>query len=135
MVSIYYAGVDWKLTNQFECAEIYDAQDCKFVMNDTAIMVQDSPLEAQFIIYSGMTGAKIVSHQPEVNMGLGIRTLAYSPNDKLIACGIYDSNLVIYNNVTQTQICELDHKATLMIDNQPDRNALQPDVFKEELVR
>eukprot|EP00354_Favella_ehrenbergii_P012325 CAMPEP_0170467122 /NCGR_PEP_ID=MMETSP0123-20130129/10816_1 /TAXON_ID=182087 /ORGANISM="Favella ehrenbergii, Strain Fehren 1" /LENGTH=47 /DNA_ID= /DNA_START= /DNA_END= /DNA_ORIENTATION= len=47
-----------------------------------------------------MTGARIVRHEPEVNMGLGIRTLAQSPNQKLIACGVYDTNLVVYNNIT-----------------------------------
>ena len=135
MVSIYYAGADWKLTNQFECVEIYDAQNCKFVMHDTAILVQDSVLEAQFIIYSAMTGTKIVCHQPEVNMGLGIRLLSHSPNQKLIACGIYDTNLVVYNNCTQTQVCELDHRATIVIDNSPDKNSNQPDIFKEELIR
>ena len=101
MVSIYYAGVDWKATNQFEVPEIYDAHDCKWVMHNTAILVQDSPLEAQFIVYSAMTGAKIVCHQPEVNMGLGIRMLAHSPNKKLLACAVYDTNLVIYNSYTQ----------------------------------
>jgi len=55
-VSIYYAGADWKLTNQFEVPDIYDAQDCKWAMNNTAIMVQDSPLESKFVIYAVMTG-------------------------------------------------------------------------------
>ena len=82
-----------------------------------------------------MTGTKIACHQPEVNMGLGIRTLVNSPNDKLLACGVYDTNLVIYNNTTQTQVCELEHKATVVVDTQPERNSSQPDVFKEELVR
>lgn len=100
VVSIYYAGQDWKLTNQFETPEIYDACDIKWVMNNTAILVQDNPLEAQFVIYSAMTGSRIISHQPEVNMGLGIRTLSLSPNKKLIACGIYDTNLIVYNNCT-----------------------------------
>ena len=97
VLSIYYAGADWALTNQFEVNEIYDAKDCKWVMNNTAIMVQDSPLEAKFAIYAVMTGQKIVSHTPEVNLGLGIRTLSASPNSKLLACGIYDSNLTVYN--------------------------------------
>lgn len=70
-------------------------------MHNTAILVQDSPLESQFVIYAAMTGAKIVCHQPEANMGLGIRTLSHSPNSKLLACGIYDTNLVLYNTCTQ----------------------------------
>ena len=69
-----------------------------------------------------MTGSKIVAHTPEANLGLGIRTLSISPNSKMIACGIYDSNLVIYNNCTQTQITELDHKTTIQIDTKQDKN-------------
>ena len=37
MVSVFYAGADWKLTNQFEVPEIYDAQDCKWVMSIIAL--------------------------------------------------------------------------------------------------
>ena len=133
-VSIYYAGADWKLTNQFEVPDIYDAQDCKWAMNNTAIMVQDSPLESKFVIYAVMTGQKIVQHTPEANLGLGIRTLSQSPNAKMLACGIYDSNLMLYNNCTQVQICELQHNSSLQIDPKQDQ-ASQPDIFKEELIR
>ena len=69
-------------------------------MNNTAIMVQDSPLESQFVIYAAMTGTKIIRHTPEAHLGLGIRTLSHSPNAKLLACGIYDTNLVLYNTMT-----------------------------------
>ena len=40
VVSIYYAGADWKITNQFEVnTDVYDATDCKWVMSNTAILV------------------------------------------------------------------------------------------------
>ena len=87
------------------------------------------------MIYSAMTGTKIVSHSPEVNMGLGIRTLSPAPNQKMLACGTYDSNLVIYNTCNQTQIGELTHKASVQIDTRPDPATSQTDIFKEELVR
>jgi hypothetical protein len=45
-ISIYYAGHDWKLSNSFETADVYDLYDCKWIMNNTHIMVQDSPLES-----------------------------------------------------------------------------------------
>jgi len=70
-------------------------------MNNTAIMVQDSPLESKFVIYAVMTGQKIIQHTPEANLGLGIRTISISPNAKVLACGIYDQNLFLYNNCTQ----------------------------------
>ena len=46
VAAIYYAGANWQVTNQIELPDVYDAQDCKWVMNNTAIMVQDSPLES-----------------------------------------------------------------------------------------
>ena len=104
-------------------------------MNNTAILIQDNPLESQFVVYSAMTGSKIVCHQPEANLGLGIRTLSPSPNTKLLACGIYDSNLVLYNSCTQIQICELDHKSAISLNTRPDQTTCQPDIFREELIR
>ena len=89
-------------------------------MNNTAILVQDSPLESKFVIYSAMTGTKIVQQTPENNLGLGIRTLSPSPNNKMLACGIYDTNLVLYNSCTNVQICELDHKDKIQIDIRPE---------------
>ena len=55
-VSIYYAGYDWKIVNGFEAPEIWDPVDCKWVMDNTAIMVQDNPIESCFTIYNAMTG-------------------------------------------------------------------------------
>ena len=81
-----------------------------------------------------MTGAKIVIHEPEADMGLGIRTLAPSPNAKMLACGIYDTNLTIYNTCTQVQICELNHKVSVQLECSR-ANTSQPDIFKEELNR
>ena len=81
-------------------ADVYDATDCKWVMHNTAILVQDSPLESKFVIYAAMTGSKIVQQTPEANLGLGIRKLSPSPNSKMLACGIYDTNLALYNSCT-----------------------------------
>jgi len=55
-VCIYYAGQDWKIINNFETPYISDIQDCKWTMHDTAILVQDGPLESQFAIYGSLTG-------------------------------------------------------------------------------
>ena len=99
-ISIYYASHDWKMVNCFETTETFDMQDCKWVMLNTAILVQDNPLEPRFVIYSAMTGAAIVVHQPNASLGLGIRNLTVSTNAKMIACCLYDTNLVLYNNIT-----------------------------------
>lgn len=63
-ISIYYAGHDFKLTNSFEVADTFDLVDCKWVMKNTAILVQDCCLESKFVIYSAMTGRPLVIHQP-----------------------------------------------------------------------
>ena len=119
------------MINGYEVSDIQDPVDCKWIMGNTSILVQDNPLESQFIVYSAMTGNPIVKHTPDCHLGLGIRNLSISPNAKMIACGLYDSNLVIYNNLTQAQICELDHLPSITIDSK----SKQPDIFKEELCR
>jgi len=56
-VSIYYAGSDWKIMNTFEVnGELIDAQDLKWTMRSTALLVQDSCLESRYVVYSALTG-------------------------------------------------------------------------------
>ena len=75
-ISIYYAGNDFKLTNSFDVSkETFDLADCKWIMKNTGILVQDSVLESKFIIYSAVTGRPLKIHQPNSNCGLGIRQL------------------------------------------------------------
>lgn len=110
-ICIYYAGANWNLINSFEAPHIVDIQDCKWTMHDTAILVQDGPLESQFAIYGSLTGQLIASHNPRCNMGLGIRLLSVSPNKKLTACSVFDQNLSIYNNLANSLVTELEHKS------------------------
>jgi hypothetical protein len=104
-ISIYYAGHDWKMVNSFDTTETYDLVDCKWTMQNTAILVQDNPLEARFVIYAALTGNPIAVHKPDAQMGLGVRSLLVSPSAKMIACGLYETSLFLYNNLTQIQIC------------------------------
>merc|ERR1719464_408571 len=132
-ITVFYAGHDWKIVNGFEINDVHDPRDCKWVMGNMGIMVQDNPIECQFVIYSAMTGSIIVKHTPDSHLGLGIRRISFSPNDKQIAVGLYDSNLVIYNNVTQNPITELEHKPTITLNTRETRG--QADIFKEEICR
>ena len=43
------------------------------------------------MIYSAMTGRALAVHTPNANHGLGIRQLKQSPNEKLMACGMFDN--------------------------------------------
>lgn len=61
-IAIYYAGHDWKLSNCFEASSSYDLVDCKWAEPNTSIIVQDSPLEPRFVVYSAVTGAPIAIH-------------------------------------------------------------------------
>lgn len=62
-ISIYYAGLDFKLTNSFEVGtETFDAQDCKWTMGNTAILIQDNSIESKYVLYSAMTGRPIAVH-------------------------------------------------------------------------
>ena len=62
-ISIYYAGNDFKLTNAFDVsADTFDIVDCKWIMKNTAILVQDCALESKFVVYSALTGHVIMTH-------------------------------------------------------------------------
>ena len=109
-VSIYYCGLDFKLTNAFEVSgDTFDMQDCKWTMKNTAILVQDSPLESKFVLYSAMTGRPIAVHAPNANSGLGIRNLSVSPSEQLLVCGMFDQHICLYNNLSQRAIVDLEH--------------------------
>jgi hypothetical protein len=77
-----------------------------------------------------MTGRPLVTHTPSAHNGLGIRSLLTSPNEKLIACAMYDNQLVLYNNLSQRQVCELDHVEKLQ---SPADKPTQTVIFEEKL--
>lgn len=103
--------------------------DVKWIMRNTAILVQDSPTEPRFVIYSALTGSAIAIHKRKCNIGLGVRRLQISPCSKLLACGTYSSNLVIYNNMTQSEVAEKEHPIGISLNPEPD--VRQPYVFRE----
>ena len=72
----------------------------------------------------------IQKHTPDNHLGLGIRNLVTSPNNKKTACGLYDKNLVIYDNLFLHMVTELEHTNSITIDNQSTK--AQPDIYKEE---
>ncbi len=79
------------MTNCFDCNDTFDLVDCKWVMLNTAILVQDSAIESKFVIYNVMTGRPVAIHQPDARMGLGIRIIKTAPNEQVLACGMFDS--------------------------------------------
>ena len=64
-ITIYYAGNDWKTLNSFEVGgELLDAQDVKWTMKNTALLVQDSNLDSRYAVFSALTGQVLAIHTP-----------------------------------------------------------------------
>mmetsp|Transcript_1486 Transcript_1486/g.1974 ORF Transcript_1486/g.1974 Transcript_1486/m.1974 type:complete len:129 (-) Transcript_1486:514-900(-) len=89
-------------------AETYDLQDVRFVNDDSAVLVWDVYLESKMLIYSLATGNLLTKFQPET-VGLGIKRVSVSPDDKKIATGMFDTSIVLYNNTTAEEIASLSH--------------------------
>jgi hypothetical protein len=60
------------------------------------------------LIYSVATGDLINKFEPEV-VGLGIKNLTLSPNHGIIAAGLYDDSIVLYNTLSAQEIASLSH--------------------------
>jgi hypothetical protein len=98
IIGIYYAGNEWKMINQIEC-DTFDLQDIKWINGDSAILVYDTALESKILVYSAATNDVLVRYEPD-SLGLGIKSLQVSPNESIIAAGLHDANIVLYNNLT-----------------------------------
>lgn len=97
-IGIYYAGNDWKLVNKIE-VDTFDLQDLKWINGDSAILIWDSPLESKILVYSVATCDVLTKYEPDV-IGLGIKTVSFSPSMSLTAVGCFDSSIFLYNNIT-----------------------------------
>ena len=76
-----------------------DLQDIKWSNGDSTILIWDTPIESRIFIYSVATGDLLYKFEPEI-IGLGIKTLTVSPNKYLIAAGMFDGSIILYNNLT-----------------------------------
>jgi hypothetical protein len=63
-------------------------------------------LESKILIYSAATNDVLVKYEPD-SLGLGIKSLSVSPNENIIAAGLHDANIVLYNNLTYQEIAQL----------------------------
>ena len=97
IVGIYYAGNEWKMVNQI-LVDTNDLQDLKWSNGDTSILVWDCPFENQILIYSVATAELLTKYQPE-SIGLGIKTVSVSPDKNLMAAGMFDGSIFLYNNL------------------------------------
>jgi hypothetical protein len=93
------------MINQIEC-DTFDLQDIKWINGDSAILVYDTALESKILVYSAATNDVLVRYEPD-SLGLGIKSLQVSPNESIVAAGLHDANIVLYNNLTAQEIATL----------------------------
>lgn len=107
-VSIYYAGQDWKMVNTFE-TETFDLADIKWIKEDTAICVIDSPVENRVLIYSAMTGEPLAKHLGGQSFMMGVKNLNVSPNGLFMVIGYFESKAKVINAYSQKEITVIEH--------------------------
>ena len=106
-IGLYYAGSQWKMINSFD-VDTLDLVDIKFVMQDTAVLTWDVATESRILMYSIATGDLITRYEPNF-INYGIKALTFAPKQDLMAAGMYDGSIVLYNNLTATEIASLQH--------------------------
>jgi|LauGreDrversion4_2_1035121.scaffolds.fasta_scaffold277854_2 hypothetical protein len=79
-----------------------------------------------------MTGRLLAVHSPNADHGLGIRRIKESPNEKLLACAMYDTQVTLYNNLSQRLICTLNHDEKIQASEENKRSTI---VFEEKLAK
>jgi WD40 repeat protein len=104
-IGIYFLG-DWSAVNHFS-VDTFDLEDARWA-NDTAIVVQDTCLVYQLLIYSPM-GALLARHRPYDN-GLGIKSLSISPNKTYLSVGSFDQSIRLFSKISWMLISELKHE-------------------------
>lgn len=137
-VSIYFTGAEWKLVNTFE-VDTFDLTDLFWCKEDSAILVYDSPLESRFMVYSAMTGDKLVEHkftptslasgQPG-SLGLGIKSMSLSPNGLFLLALFFDTKMRLYNAISMKEVAVLEHMQSI---NLTEMSGVV--VYKEEQTR
>ncbi|TNV82764.1 hypothetical protein FGO68_gene14707 [Halteria grandinella] len=126
-VSIYYTGNEWKLVNTFE-VDTFDLADLMWCKEDSAILVWDSALESRFLVYSALTGDKLVDHkytptsqsqlQTPGSVGLGIKSLSLSPNGLYLIAAFFETKMRLYNGLSMKEIAGLDHMQQINLSEQ-----------------
>jgi hypothetical protein len=59
----------------------------------------DSYFESKIYIFSVATGDLLCKFEPEV-IGLGIKKVSIAPTGSVIAAGLFDQGIALYNNIS-----------------------------------
>jgi len=108
-IGIYFVA-DWTLVNHFK-VETFDLCDILWTQDDTAIIVWDTSLVYQLLIYSP-TGTLMARHQPYTN-GLGIKSVSLSPGGDFLGVGSYDSEMRVFCNLSWRFLTNFPHKTSI----------------------
>ncbi|OMJ79294.1 hypothetical protein SteCoe_20715 [Stentor coeruleus] len=104
-IGIYFTG-DWSVVNHFAIDGI-DIEDA-FWANDTTIIIIDSCVTYQLLIYSPL-GYLVARHRPYDN-GLGIKSYSLSANGVFLSVGSYDQSARIFSKISWRFLTEFEHK-------------------------
>lgn len=129
-IGVYYAGNEWSMVNQIQ-ASTFDLQDIKWINGDSAILAWDSCLDSNILIYSAASGDLLTKFEPH-SIGLGIKHLAVSPTDSMIAAGLFDTGVILYNNLTAQEIACLQHVSSIDLSQ---KSSKQLFVYQEEITK
>ena len=105
-VGIYFTG-DWKVVNHF-LVETFDLENIMWAPNDTAIIVWDTCLTYELLVYSPL-GHLLARHKAYEN-GLGIKSVGISPSGEFLAAGSYDQSLRVFTHISWKYLIEFQHK-------------------------
>ena len=77
-------------------------------MADTAIITWDTPSASKVLIYSIATTDLLCKYEPNF-INFGIKTLQVSKYNEIMATGMFDGSIILYNNLLFQEIASLQH--------------------------
>lgn len=99
-------------------------------MADTAVVTWDTPQASKILIYSIATTDLLFRHEPNYN-NYGIKSLNLSKYDEIMAAGMYDGSIILYNNLLNQEIASLQHLNQIDLNQ---KSAKTIYVYQEEVV-
>ncbi|KAI9137159.1 quinon protein alcohol dehydrogenase-like superfamily [Paraphysoderma sedebokerense] len=123
-----YIGIydceDWSLIKHFQ-VDTTDLEDISWSPDGRFIAVWNSLLEYQIHIYHP-DGRLVKSYSPYPNdqngqcMGLGIKSVKWSPSSQFVAVGSFDQKARLLNHYTFNPTIELSHSSTVTLSRKND---------------
>jgi WD40 repeat protein len=124
-IGIYFTH-DWQLVSHF-AVDSFDLENMSWTPDDTAIVVYDSSLTYNLLVYSP-TGSLLTKCKAYDN-ALGIKSLKISPSGNFIAVGAYDQSVRVYSHISWRQLIEYPH--TSSVSEGPELHIYREEEYRE----